>query len=395
VRSVVVRPLTGFFSIAAIAGIVVVAATMFQDGFAETATVTVISPRAGLVMNPDAKVQFRGVQVGNVSSIEQRSDGNAAIELAIDPSRLDVIPANVAVDISSTTLFGAKYIQLIPPEHPSPDSVRSGQVLDAQHVMLEANTLFEQLVSVLSTIQPEKLNETLGAIASAMNGRGQQIGQSLTDLNAYLMEVNPHLGALSHDFETAPPVLKAYADAAPNLLAIADDSTRISKTLVDKQHDLDAILIGTIGLADLGNQVLTENRQPLTDALHLLVPTTDLTNQYNQALTCGLGGIDVMANNAPLTEPGVEVLAGFMWGQERYRYPGNLPKVAATGGPQCTDLPKVPFGKSPPFVITDTGANPWKYANPGIVLNSDGLKQLLFGPSDGPPRNSAQIGQPG
>ena len=45
--------------------------------------------------------------------------------------------------------------------------------------------------------------------------------------------------------------------------------------------------------------------------------------------------------------------------------------------------------------MTDTGINPWQYGNQGILLNSDGLKQLLFGPLDGPPRNTAQIGQPG
>ena len=33
------------------------------------------------------------------------------------------------------------------------------------------------------------------------------------------------------------------------------------------------------------------NRQPLTDVLHLLVPTTDLLNKYNQALWCALGGM--------------------------------------------------------------------------------------------------------
>lgn len=80
---------------------------------------------------------------------------------------------------------------------------------------------------------------------------------------------------------------------------------------------------------------------------------------------------------------------------ERYRYPENLPKVAATGGPQCTDLPKVGFQKRPPFVITDVNANPAQYGNDGILLNSDGLKQLLYGPIDGPPRNSAQVGHPG
>ncbi len=55
----------------------------------------------------------------------------------------------------------------------------------------------------------------------------------------------------------------------------------------------------------------------------------------------------------------------------------------------------MPFGAPPPFVVTDIGANPAQYGNQGILLNSDGLKQLLFGPLDGPPRNSAQIGQPG
>ena len=55
----------------------------------------------------------------------------------------------------------------------------------------------------------------------------------------------------------------------------------------------------------------------------------------------------------------------------------------------------MPFDYYPPYVVADIGANPWRYGNQGILLNSDGLKQLLFGPIDGPPRNSAQIGQPG
>ena len=36
-----------------------------------------------------------------------------------------------------------------------------------------------------------------------------------------------------------------------------------------------------------------------------------------------------------------------------------------------------------------------RYGNQGILLNSDGLKQFLFGPIDGPPRNTIQIGMPG
>jgi hypothetical protein len=35
------------------------------------------------------------------------------------------------------------------------------------------------------------------------------------------------------------------------------------------------------------------------------------------------------------------------------------------------------------------------YGNPQLLINSDLLKQLLYGPIAGPPRNSAQVGNPG
>ncbi|MGP4053616.1 MCE family protein [Mycobacterium sp. 4D054] len=394
-RPALARPLAGLVTVATAVAVVAVSAALFRDDFSDTVPLTVISPRAGLVMNPDAKVQIHGVQIGKVESIDERSDGTAALHLAIDPSRLQIIPEDVSVDIASTTVFGAKVVRLIAPHDASRDSVRPGQILGADHVMIEANTLFEQLVSVLSTIQPDKLNETLGAIATAMRGRGEKIGQSLTDLNSALGQLNPHLDALNRDLAAAPPVLGAYADAAPDLMSIVDSATRISTTVIATEHDLDAVLVSAIGLSDIGSPVLAENGQPLADVLSLLAPTTALVRDYHPALTCGLGSITVMANNPPLNVPGVEVLAGFFWGQDRYRYPADLPKVAATGGPQCTDLPKIPYGKAPPFVIADTGANPWKNANRGPIVNSDLLKQIMFGPIDGPPRNSAQIGQPG
>ena len=391
------RPLVGLVSIVLVVVVFVVAANLFRGGFSDSVPVTVLSDRAGLVMNPDAKVQVRGVQVGKVASIEETPNGQAALHLAMDPSRLDAIPANALVDIASPTVFGAKQVQFVFPDDPSPESLRSGQVIDAQHVMVEVNTVFEQLTSLLSTIEPAKLNATLGAIASALSGRGEKIGQMLSDLDAYLAKLEPSLPALSHDLEVAPEVLRAYADAAPDFVTIADKASRISDTIVDQQENLDAALVSVIGLADIGNEVLGENRQPLTDVLHLLVPTTDLTNQYNQALWCALSGMVNASGRPPLKEPGVVVLAGFLWGQQNYRYPQDLPKAGAEGGPQCTGLPNMPFEGVAPYVVADTGTNPWRRTYPGIVLNADIIKQIMFGDTEtsGPPRNSAQIGQPG
>ncbi|MHA3020682.1 MCE family protein [Mycobacterium sp. BMJ-28] len=390
-----VRLLTGSLALAVAAVVITCAVVLFRGGAVATVPVTVISPRAGLVLNPEAKVKLHGAQVGKVVAIDALPDGQAAIRLAMNPDELSLIPANTRAQIASSTVFGAKYIDMVPPVKPSQDSMRPGQVLDAQHVTVEINTVFEQLVMVLTEIQPEKLNETLGALAQAFDGRGDKLGQTMVDLDTLLAKIDPSLSTLSREIAATPEVFGAYADAASDLTNTVRNATQLSDTIVDRQHDLDTLLISAIGLADIGNDVVATNSDSLTNVMHLLVPTTELTNQYNPALTCALKGVEPLAMGAPQPLPGVMLLDSFLLGTERYRYPKNLPKVAATGGPQCMDLPNVGFGQRPPFVVTDIDANPAQYGNQGILLNSEGLKQALFGPLDGPPRNTAQIGQPG
>ena len=381
--------------VAALLFLIIGASASFLGAFKGTQQVTLVAPRAGLVMNPDAKVKLHGAQVGKVASINSLPDGRAALHLAIDPAKIRIIPANVDADITSSTVFGAKFVELRTPSTPAAQRVQPGQVIEGHHVTVEINTVFEQLVSVLSQIDPVKLNQTLGAIAKSLSGRGDKFGQTLVDLDSALATINPSLDTINHEIAVAPEVFDAYADAAPDLVKTVGAATTISDTIVEQEHNLDTLLISAIGFADIGTDVLGENRRPLTDLVHLLVPTLDLTNRYNAALTCGLEGMYPLATGPGTAQPGVMLLDSFFLGRERYRYPANLPKVAAKGGPQCTDLPSVGFEQRPPYVVTDIGANQAQYGNQGILLNSDGLKQALFGPIDGPPRNATQIGMPG
>ncbi|MFV1365019.1 MCE family protein [Mycolicibacterium elephantis] len=393
-----VRPLTGLAMVVAIVAIIGLAIALFRGDFTKTVPVTVISDRAGLVMNPDAKVKMRGVQVGSVKSIAERADGTAELTLDMDPSQLHLIPENVNVEIASTTLFGAKFVQLEAPQQPSQKTLHAGQVLQGQHVMVEINTVFQQLVTVLDKIEPTKLNETLGAIATAFNGRGQKIGQTLVDFNALLAKIEPSLPNLSHDLEAAVPTLDAYGDAAPDLLATIQSATEVGNSIVEEQQNLDEFLLSTIGLADVGNDVIGTNTEGLADVTHLLVPTTTLLNDYRESARCGIGGLIPFAKSPPQYS-GVLVNAGLTLGVERYRYPRDLPKVAASSGGadfcEALGLPELPPNFVPPLLVGDVGSNPAQYGNAGILLNSEGLKNWLFGPLDGPPRNTAQIGMPG
>ena len=66
--------------------------------------------------------------------------------------------------------------------------------------------------------------------------------------------------------------------------------------------------------------------------LHLLVPTTGLLAEYHDALRCGIGGLVPFAKSPPQYNTASSCRAGLTLGVERYRYPGDLPKVAAKSG---------------------------------------------------------------
>lgn len=389
------RPLAGLGTVVAIVLIVVMAGGLFRGDFTPSVPLTVMADRAGLVMNPDAKVKMRDVVVGRVSSIDAQSDGMAAIHLAMNPAKLDLIPENVRVDVASSTVFGAKYVQLMPPPDPSPTPIREGQTIEAEHVTVEVNTVFQQLTNLISAIEPQKLNATLAAFASGLDGRGEKLGETITNLDSMLAQLDPSLPNLSHDIAVAPTVLNTFADVTPDLMRTLDNSTKLSNTVVDQEQNLDKFLVSVIGVSDTGNDVIGGNRAAFTSALRLLTPTTDLLNEYNPALYCLLAGLIPLLHAPPGRLPGAEVVVGFTWGADRYRYPQDLPKVAAKGGPQCVGFPNPAFESRSPYLVADTGTNPYKYTNPGNMLNSDWLKQYLYGPIDGPPRNTAQVGQPG
>src|SRR5688572_4241109 len=111
--------LAGLVTVVVIGLIIGLSVALFRGDFTKSEPITLISDRAGLVMNPDAKVKMRGVEVGKVAAIEALPDGRAELKLEINPAQLKLIPSNVTADIASTTVFGAKYVELLPPENPS------------------------------------------------------------------------------------------------------------------------------------------------------------------------------------------------------------------------------------------------------------------------------------
>ena len=78
-------------------------------------------------------------------------------------------------------------------------------------VATEVEEVLNDLYPLLRTVQPAELNKTLNALATALEGRGDELGENLETLDGYLKRINPQIPALVED-------LRLLSDASDTLL---------------------------------------------------------------------------------------------------------------------------------------------------------------------------------
>jgi phospholipid/cholesterol/gamma-HCH transport system substrate-binding protein len=376
---------------AAVLASIIVAFTVFtyfaySAAFTPTDTVTVASPRAGLVMDKEAKVKYRGIQIGKVEDIAYSGD-QAKLTLAIRRDQLRYVPSNAMVRIASTTVFGAKSVEFLAPGHPTGAHLRPGATVEAQSVQLEANTLFQTLIDVLHKIDPIHLNATLSAIAEGLRGHGDDVGASLSGLNQFLAQLNPKLPTVESDIAQTATVANIYGDAGPDLVTIIDNAPTISNTIVDEQDNLNATLLAATGFANEGTATLEPAADNYIAAIQRLRAPLKVLGDYSPEFGCILVGVKNGSERSGAIvggmKPGAMVSSSFVLGVPSYTYPESLPIVNATGGPNCRGLPDIPskqFGGSwyrSPFLVTDNALIPYEPFTE-VQVDAPNTLQFLF-----------------
>ncbi len=383
----------------------------YRGDFTPKTQLTMLSSRAGLVMDPGSKVTYNGVQIGRVATIsEVQHDARPAAKLTLDisPRYLRLIPANVDAKIVATTLFGGKYVSFTSPENPTPQRITPHTVIDASHVTTEINTLFETLTSIAEKVDPVKLNLTLAAAAEALNGLGDKFGQSIVNGNAILDDINPQMPRIRHDFQQLAALGDTYANAAPDLFDSLKNAVVTARTINAQQKNLDQALLSAAGFGNTGADIFNRGGPYLARGAADLVPSAKLLNTYSPELFCairnvseaepkvaaftgGFGGYELRTNVALLSGlgllaslPGIGIMsaalvpsmglaaiAGLVGGAPNpYVYPENLPRVNARGGPGGAPGCWQPITRDlwpAPTLVMDTGASlaPYNHVDTG------------------------------
>ncbi|GAA2514344.1 MCE family protein [Streptomyces gobitricini] len=320
---------------------------VYDKEFTRDATITVLTGSVGNEMHRGAEVKLRGVVIGEVRDI--RADGTGArLTLALDPRHLDRVPADVTAQMLPTTLFGERFVALVPPRvNPSPLALTAGDTIpqDRSSNAVELEQVLDRLLPLLTAVKPAKLSATLTAVAQALEGRGQQLGRTLVTLEAHLKRLNPHLPALNRDIAHLVEVSRVYGDAAPDILDALTDFTTTSGTIADQQAGLADLHGATTASAQDLTAFLRDNRSNLIRLSAASRPTLELLARHSSSFPCTLrtlaGFVPAMdkALGEGTDEPGLHVNVRTVPSLGRYVPGKDRPVYDATGGPHCYAVP--------------------------------------------------------
>ena len=385
--------IAGIILLVILALIVTFVSLQFRGKLTPTEQLTLMSSRSGLVMDPNSKVTYNGVEIGRVKAISAVVDnGKEAAKLLLDvnPRYLPLIPSNVNADIQATTIFGNKYVALTSPASPSPARISSSDVIDARSVTVEFNTLFETITNIAEKIDPVKLNLTLSATAESLTGLGTKLGKSLVNANSALKEINPRLPRLQYGLQRLADVADIYTAYGPDFWDAIDNALTTARTLNAQRGDLDAALLAAAGFGNTGADVIERGAPYFVRAMSDLLPTSNLLNTYSPELFCTIRNYAelVPAANGSFGGNGYSLDANseLLGAPNAYLYPDNLPRVNARGGPGGAPGCWQPINKNfwpAPTLVTDTGVSIAPYNH--FELGQPFLKEYVWGRQIGEP----------
>ncbi|WIX89169.1 MCE family protein [Amycolatopsis sp. DG1A-15b] len=347
---------------------------VYNKAFTPVTLVKLETDRVGSQLRTGGDVKVRGMLVGEVRSVLAKGD-HAELELALDPDKTAVIPANVSARLLPKTLFGERYVALQLPEKKE-RPIKAGDVIpqDRSSAAIELQKVLDDVMPLLQAVQPEKLSSTLTAVATALDGRGKQLGETLAGLSDYLGKLNPSLPDVKADITGLANVANTYDKAAPDLLQALSDLTTTSRTIVDQRAQL-ADLYATVTAAsvDLTNflQVNEDNLIRLTTAIQ---PTLDVLAKYAPEYPCLMRQLAESVPRAELAfgkgtaHPEVSrVTIEFAASRGKYLPGVDEPKYEDKRGPRC--YPTVPkpgvWPQYPPDgAIKDGSSKPAPPKNP-------------------------------
>ena len=217
--------------------------------------------------------------VGEVRSFTANGHGGAELKLRLHASSARAVPTNVTAVAVPESLFGNTQIVLLPPARAAATSLRNGAHIgaDSSPAAVGLQTALADAYDLITAVHPADLDAALTALASALQGEGENLGKLVDTTARYLRALAPSIPQLDAVISRFATVTTELAHDSPQLLgALANLLTPAQAITAQRQavQDLLAVAPGAIaGATNLLNRTgydfvaVVLNEEPLLRVL--------------------------------------------------------------------------------------------------------------------------------
>lgn len=219
--------------------------------------VTVRVTTLGDSLGVNSSVKFRGLRIGRVQRVDngQGDGGTYSAHVVIDRQYAGKVPAGVVARVLPGTIFGADYVDLTEPSHPTASrALASGDVVEADRSAPTVRLMdtFDATQRVLGAIDPATMDQAVSQLADALDGKGAELRGFITRGNNLLRQAGAAEPTFYADLALIARNANTLGDLEPALAQTLRDSLPTARTIAAKARSTSTLMRSTSAVtADL------------------------------------------------------------------------------------------------------------------------------------------------
>jgi len=211
---------------------------------------------AGGGIYENANVTYRGVTIGRVESVGLTNDGVVA-HMRLNSGT--PVPDNVTATVKSVSAVGEQYIDLVPPEDPSPQKLRNGASIpqDRTAIGQDIAGLLDEADRLVASVSDSRLQDLLRETFKAFNGAGPELARLIQSSRLLVDEANNNYGQVSQLIDQAGPFLDAQIRGGDDIKSLADGLARLTGEVANADPQLRTTLQTVPGATEAANETFS------------------------------------------------------------------------------------------------------------------------------------------
>ena len=225
------------------------------------------------------EVTYRGVRVGEVSSLELT---DAGVDLNLDIEKdFDTIPSDTLAVVGNRSAVGEQYVELQPQADTEPYLTDESEIAtENTRTPIKVETLLTNLSNTVESVDKKALKTTVTEMGKAFGGTGKDLGRIIDSGNSFIEQANENFDVTTALIRDSNIVLNGQLAKASAIRTFARNLQLFSSTLAGSDADLRRVIdSGSVAATEL-RTFIEDNEVQLGELVSRLVTTGEVVVKH-------------------------------------------------------------------------------------------------------------------